>query len=526
GALTTGALTTTFTASQGLLLMIPNMFKIAGELCPTVFHISARAVACQALSIFGDHSDVMAARTTGFGLIASAGVQETMDFALIAQASSLESRVPFLHFFDGFRVSHEIQKVEEFTFDDMRAVIDQEAVKAHRQRGMSPDNPLLRGTSQNPDVYFTGRETVNKYYNMCPEIVQKVMDRFAKVIGRNYKLFDYFGVPDAENVIVIMGSGAEVVHEFVDAMNAKGEKLGVIKVRLFRPFSVKDFASVLPSSVKKIAVLDRTKEPGSQGEPLYLDVRTAIGEAMENEHLKIAKYPLIIGGRYGLGSAEFTPAMVKAVFDNLKKDKPKNHFIVGPEDDVTFTSLEYDSEFSLEGSNVYRAMFYGLGSDGTVGANKNSIKIIADNTDNYCQAYFVYDSKKAGAMTVSHLRFGKKPIKSSYLISKANFIACHNFSFLEKYDILKNLETGGIFLLTSLFDKDTVWEKLPSKVQKQIIEKEAKFYVIDAIRIAEELGLGARINTIMQTAFFKISKVIDENIAVKAIKDAIKKTYG
>jgi pyruvate-ferredoxin/flavodoxin oxidoreductase len=385
---------------------------------------------------------------------------------------------------------------------------------------------VLRGTSQNPDVYFIGRETVNKYYDECPGIVQKVMDRFAKITGRQYRPFDYYGAPDAENIVIIMGSGGQVVTETVDYLNAQGGKTGLIKVRLFRPFSAKALAAVIPESVKKIAVLDRTKEPGALGEPLYEDVRTAVGEAMEWGCLKLEKYPEIIGGRYGLGSAEFTPAMVKVVFENMTADKPKNHFVVGPNDDVTHTSLNFDPHFSLETEDVYRAMFYGLGADGTVGANKNSIKIIADNTDNNAQGYFVYDSKKAGAMTVSHLRFGKNPIQSPYLITKANFIACHNFSFLEKYDMLKNLHEGGTFLLTSLFNKDEVWDKLPPKVQKQIIDKKAKFYVIDAVRIAEDIGLGARINMVMQTAFFKIARVIDEDLAIKAIKDAIKKTYG
>ena len=525
GSLTSGALTTTFTASQGLLLMIPNMYKIAGELLPTVFHIAARSIACQALSIFGDHSDVMGVRSTGWGMLGSGSIQEVMDFALIAQAATLKSRVPFLHFFEGFRVSHEIQKVEELTFDDMRQMIDDELVKQHRLRGMSPDNPVLRGTSQNPDVYFTARETVNKYYAVCSAIVQEAMDKFAKITGREYHLFDYFGSPDAEDIIVIMGSGAEVVHETIEYLNKQGVKLGVAKVRLYRPFDAKAFIQALPKNVKRIAVLDRTKEPGSLGEPLYGDVRTAIGEAMQEGWFKSKEYPAIVGGRYGLGSAEFTPAMVKGVFDNLKAKRPKNNFTVGIIDDVMKTSLEYDSSFSVK-SDVYRAMFYGLGADGTVGANKNSIKIIADETDNYTQGYFEYDSKKAGAATVSHLRFGRHLIRSPYLISSANFLACHNFSFLEKFDMLKNVIDGGAFLLTSIYGKNEVWQELPGRVQKQIIDKKLKFYVINAVKIAEELGLGARINTIMQTAFFKISKVIDEKTAIDAIKNAIKKTYG
>jgi len=526
GSLTSGALTTTFTASQGLLLMVPNMYKIAGELLPTVFHIAARSIACQALSIFGDHSDVMGVRSTGWGMFGSGSIQEVMDFALISQTATLKSRIPFLHFFEGFRVSHEIQKVEELTFDDMRQMIDDELVKQHRRRGMSPDNPVLRGTSQNPDVYFTGRETVNEYYAVTSGIVQEAMDKFAKITGRQYHLFDYFGSPDAGDIIVIIGSGGEVVLETVEYLNKQGAKLGVVKVRLYRPFDIKAFVNVLPKNVKRIAVLDRTKEPGSLGEPLYEDIRTAIGEAMHEGWLKSKEYPVVIGGRYGLGSAEFTPAMVKGVFDNLKQKKPKNHFTVGIIDDVMNTSLEFDSNFSIESDEVYRAMFYGLGSDGTVGANKNSIKIIAEETDSYTQGFFEYDSKKAGAVTVSHLRFGKKLIRSPYLITSANFLACHNFSFLEKFDMLKNVVDEGTFLLTSVYDKNEAWQKLPGRVQKQIIDKKLKFYVINAVKIAEELGLGARINTIMQTAFFKISKVIDEKIAIDAIKGAIKKTYG
>jgi len=526
GALTTGALTTTFTASQGLLLMIPNMYKIAGELTPTVFHIAARSIACQALSIFGDHSDVMATRSTGWGMLASSSVQEAMDMALISQAATLESRIPFLHFFEGFRISHEIQKIEELTHDDMRAMIDEKYVHAHRAWGMNPEHPVIRGTSQNPDVYFQGRETVNKYYEACPGIVQKAMDKFAKLTGRQYKLFDYIGAPDAENIIIIMGAGGEAAHETVEYLNAKGEKVGVVKVRMYRPFDTKAFINSLPKTVKKIAVLDRTKEPGSLGEPLYEDVRTSIGEAMGEGVATFKEYPVVVGGRYGLGSAEFTPAMIKGVFDNLSAGKAKNHFTVGINDDVAGTSLDFDPSFSTESEETYRAMFYGLGSDGTVGANKNSIKIIAEETENNAQGYFVYDSKKAGAVTISHLRFGKKPIRSPYLISKANFLACHNFSFLEKYNMLKNLEDGGIFLLTSMEDKTEVWKNLPPKVQQQIIDKKLKFYIIDAIKIAEEVGLGGRINVIMQTAFFKISKVIDEKMALEAIKKAIKKTYG
>jgi pyruvate-ferredoxin/flavodoxin oxidoreductase len=526
GALATGALTTTFTASQGLLLMIPNMFKIAGELTPTVFHVTARAVACQALSIFGDHSDIMAVRQTGWGLLGSSTVQEAMDFALIAQAATLESRVPFVHFYDGFRTSHEIQKIEELTFDDMRSMIDNNFVAAMRTRALSPDHPTIKGTSQNPDVFFQGRETVNKYYTACPAIVQKYMDKFAKLTGRQYKLYEYVGAPDAERVIILMGSGCDTVHETVDAMNKQGAKVGVLKVRLFRPFSMADFIKALPASVKKIAVLDRTKEPGAMGEPLYEDIRTAVGEAMQIKITSFKDYPTIIGGRFGLGSSEFTPAMVKGVFDELAKPSPKNHFSVGINDDVTNASLSFDSSYSLDGADVHRSLFYGLGSDGTVGANHNSIKIIAEKTDNNTQAYFSYDSKKAGAVTVSHLRFGKNLIRKPYFITKANFIACHNFSFLEKYDMLKNLEEGGTFLLTSEYDKNAVWEKLPGFVQKQIIDKKINFYVIDAVKIAADLGLGSRINVIMQTAFFEIAKVIDSKIAIEAIKDAARKSYG
>ena len=525
GALAAGALTTTFTASQGLLLMIPNMYKIAGELTPTVFHVSARSLACQALSIFGDHSDVMACRQTGFGMLASNNVQEVMDLALIAQQSTLASRVPFLHFFDGFRTSHEVQKVEEITYDDMRAVIDDSLVAAHKARALSPDHPMISGTAQNPDVYFQGRETVNQFYVKTPDIVQKTMDAFAKVVGRQYHLFDYVGAPDAEKVIVMMCSGAETAHETVDYLCSKGEKVGLIKVRLFRPFSVEHFIRSMPKSVKKIAVLDRTKEPGSIGEPLYLDIRTAIGETMADKTAPFKGYPVCVGGRYGLGSKEFSPAMVKAVFDNLDREEPKNHFTVGINDDVCKTSLTVDETFDVP-TKSFTAMFYGLGSDGTVGANKNSLKIIGSETDNYAQGYFVYDSKKAGAMTVSHLRFGPDQIRAPYLVKKADFLACHNPSFVEKYDMLGHVKPGGTFLLTSLHGPEDVWETLPLEVQQTIIKKKLNFYVIDAIKIAEDLGLGSRINVIMQTAFFKISGVIDSDTAVAAIKTAIKKSYG
>ncbi len=526
GALAAGALTTTFTASQGLLLMIPNMYKIAGELLPTVFHISARSLACQALSIFGDHSDVTTCRETGFAMLCSSNIQEIMDFALISQQATLASRVPFLHFFDGFRSSHEVQKVEELTYDDMRAMIDDELVAAHKARALSPDHPQIGGTAQNPDVYFQGRETVNKFYLATPKIVQDTMDKFARIVGRQYRLFDYFGAPDAEKVIIIMGSGADTVHETAEYLASKGEKVGVMKVRLYRPFSIEHFVAALPKTATKFAVLDRTKEPGAIGEPLYMDIRTAVGEAMADGLLSYDGYPTIVGGRYGLGSKEFTPAMVKAVFDNLDTAKPKRSFTVGINDDVTNTSLEVDSSFELPTDGQYAAMFYGLGSDGTVGANKNSIKIIGENTDNYAQGYFVYDSKKAGAVTISHLRFGKNLIRRPYLVDKADFIACHNPSFLEKYDMLASAKEGATFLLTTSHKPEEAWNTLPKEMQQQMIDKKMKFYVIDAISLAEELGLGARINVIMQTAFFKISDIIPQADAVKAIKDAIYKTYG
>jgi len=525
GALTTGALTTTFTASQGLLLMFPNMFKIAGEMTPTVFHVSARAVATHALSIFGDHSDITAARSTGFGLMASGSVQEVMDLALITQSAALKSRVPFVHFFDGFRTSHEVQKVEEITFDDMRALLPQELITAHRARALSPDRPTIKGTSQNPDVFFQGRETVNKYYMAAPQIVQEAMDAFAKQVGRAYHLFDYFGHPEAEHVVVIMGTGAEVVHETVDWLVSKGEKVGLIKVRLYRPFVAEAFAKALPPTVKRIAVMDRTKEAGAVGEPMYTDVQTAINEALDYGWATFKDRPLIVGGRYGLGSSEFNPPMVKSIFDNLKQTTPKNHFTSGIIDDVTNFSLATDYSVDLEGDN-FRGLFYGLGSDGTVGANKNSIKIIGENTDNYAQGYFVYDSKKAGAVTVSHCRFGKDLIRKPYLIRSAQFVACHNESFLEKYEMVGKLCEGGTFLLNSMAKPDEVWDTLPKEVQEQLIAKKAKFYVIDGIGLGKKLGLGARINMIMQTAFFLISDILPKDEAVKAIKDAIVKTYG
>jgi pyruvate-ferredoxin/flavodoxin oxidoreductase len=518
GALQAGSLTTTFTASQGLLLMIPNMYKIAGELTSTVFHIAARALAAHALSIFGDHSDVMAARSTGWGMLSSNSVQEVMDMALIATAASLEARVPFVHFFDGFRTSHEVAKVEQLSADDMRAMIEEDLVKAHRLRALSPDRPVIRGTAQNPDVYFQAREAVNPFYLATPTIVQNTMDKFAKIVGRQYHLYDYVGAPDAERVIVLMGSGAEVAEETVAAMVAAGEKVGLLKVRLFRPFAVETFVSALPASVKSIAVLDRAKEPGATGEPLYCDVVTAFAE--------MGVQKKVIGGRYGLSSKEFTPAMVKGVFDELSKPSPKNHFTVGIKDDVTHTSLDYDPEFSTEVPGTVRALFYGLGADGTVGANKNSIKIIGEETDNFAQGYFVYDSKKSGAITTSHLRFGPKPLHSSYLINKANFVACHQFSFLERIDMLKAAENGATFLLNSPVGPDEVWNHLPRTVQRQIIDKKLKFYVIDGYEVARQTGMGGRVNTIMQTCFFAISGVLPREEAISAIKYAIKKTYG
>jgi pyruvate-ferredoxin/flavodoxin oxidoreductase len=526
GALQAGALSTTFTASQGLLLMIPNMFKIAGELTSTVFHVSARAVAANALSIFGDHSDVMAVRMTGFGLLAANSVQEIMDFALIAQAATLEARIPLVHFFDGFRSSHEVQKIEQLTDEDMRALISDELVVAHRQRGLSPDRPVMRGTAQNPDVFFQGRETCNPFYNACPDIMQKVMDKFAAVVGRQYKLFEYVGSPTADRIIVMMGSGAEAAQEAIEFLNAKGANLGLLKVRLYRPFSVKHFLAALPSTVKHIAVLDRTKEPGAIGDPLYLDVVTSLNEGMMDGNAPVKTMPRVIGGRYGLSSKEFTPAMVKAVFDELAKLKPKNHFVVGIIDDVTHSSLEVDHAFSTEADDVFRGIFYGLGADGTVGANKNSIKIIGEDTDFYAQGYFVYDSKKSGSTTTSHLRFGPRPIHSTYLITRAKFVACHQWFFLEKFDVLKTALPGSTFLLNSMYSPTEVWQHLPKHIQEQLIEKKIKFYVIDAYKVATQTGMGGRVNTIMQTCFFAISGVLPREQAIEAIKASIKKTYG
>jgi pyruvate-ferredoxin/flavodoxin oxidoreductase len=526
GALQTGALSTTFTASQGLLLMIPNMNKIAGELTPAVFHVSARTLATHALSIFGDHSDVMFCRATGWAMLCSNSVQEAMDLALIAQAASLESRIPFLHFFDGFRTSHEVNKIEMLTEDDMHALINMDRVFEHRGRALSPDHPVIRGTAQNPDVFFQIRETANAYYDTCPATVQAAMDKFAQVVGRQYRLFDYVGAPDAERVIVMMGSGAEAAEEAVDALNARGEKVGLVKVRLYRPFSIKHLYEALPVTVRNIAVLDRTKEAGAAGEPLYLDVVNAIQEGQRQGYGSVKLWPIVIGGRYGLSSKEFTPAMVKSVYDNLNLAKPKEHFTVGINDDLNHTSLDYDTEFSTEPDSVVRALFYGLGADGTVGANKNSIKIIGENTANYAQGYFVYDSKKSGAMTVSHLRFGPKPIRSTYLVSKANFVACHQWIFLERYDMLSSLVTGGTFLLNSPFGPEEVWDHLPRVVQEQLVAKKASLFVIDAYQVARDTGMGSRMNTILQTCFFAISKVLPREEAIEAIRKSIRDTYG
>jgi pyruvate-ferredoxin/flavodoxin oxidoreductase len=527
GALQGGALTTTFTASQGLLLMIPNMYKIAGELTAFTMHVAARTVSTHALSIFGDHSDVMACRQIGFGLMASGSVQEAHDLALVSTAASLESRVPFLHFFDGFRTSHEVRKIEELTDDDLRFMLPDELVREHQGRALNPDRPVLRGTAQNPDAFFQAREACNRYYDACPQIVEKTMARFGERTGRGYHLFDYIGHPAAERVIVIMGSGAEAAHETVEHLAAQGEKVGVIKVRLYRPFSVRHFAEALPSTVRAIAVLDRTKEPGSVGEPLYLDIVTALREAREAGLSSLAVDPMVIGGRYGLSSKEFNPSHVKAVLDELvRREGPRNHFTVGIVDDVTHASLPVDPDFDIESDERVRAVFFGLGADGTVGANKNSIKIIGEETDNDAQGYFVYDSKKSGAVTISHLRFGPGPIRSTYLIEKASFVACHQFGFLSRYEVLDYCVEGGTLLLNAPFAKDEVWKNLPRKVQEQIIEKKLKVYAIDGYRVAGETGMGGRINSIMQTCFFAISGVLPRDEAIAQIKKAIEKTYG
>ncbi|AXC15123.1 Pyruvate-flavodoxin oxidoreductase [Acidisarcina polymorpha] len=526
GALQAGALGTTFTASQGLLLMIPNMYKIAGELTASVMHVTARSIATHALSIFGDHSDVMACRSTAYAMLCSNSVQEAADLALVAHIASLESRIPFLHFFDGFRTSHEVNKILAIGDDDIRALLDDKYVIAHRQRALTPDRPVLRGTAQNPDVFFQAREACNPFYLATPTIVQDAMDRFARQTGRKYKLFDYVGALDAERVIILMGSSAGAAEEAICRLALQGEKIGVLKVRLFRPFDGSAFLASLPRTVRSIAVLDRTKEPGSLGEPLYQDTVTAVAEAFAEGRSHFLEQPRIVGGRYGLSSKEFTPAMVKGIFDELKKPNPKNHFTIGIEDDVTHTSLPYDPEFSTEDPRTVRALFYGLGSDGTVGANKNSIKIIGSETDNYAQGYFVYDSKKSGSITTSHLRFGPEPITSTYLITKANFVACHQFSFLERMDVLVAASPNAVFLLNTPFGPDEIWSHLPRKTQATILEKQLQFYVIDGYAVARAAGMGNRINTIMQTCFFAISGVLPREEAIEQIKKAIQKTYG
>ncbi|MDK2823547.1 MAG: pyruvate-ferredoxin/flavodoxin oxidoreductase [Clostridia bacterium] len=518
GSLAAGALTTTFTASQGLLLMIPNMYKIAGELLPGVFHVSARAIAGHALSIFGDHSDVMACRQTGFALLASGSVQEVMDLGGIAHLAAIKSRVPFLHFFDGFRTSHEIQKIEVIDYEVFNNLVDHEAIQAFRDRALNPEHPVLRGTAQNPDIFFQAKEAANPYYANVADVVADYMKEISKVTGREYLPFNYYGAPDAEHVVIAMGSVCEALEETVDYLTAKGEKIGVIKVHLYRPFSAKYFFNVLPETVKKIAVLDRCKEPGSLGEPLYEDVRTLF-YGKENA-------PLIVGGRYGLGSKDVTPSQLKAVFDNLKAGEPKNGFTIGIVDDVTFTSLPITEKISTAGKGTTRCKFWGFGSDGTVGANKDAIKIIGDNTDLYAQGYFAYDSKKSGGVTISHLRFGEKPIRSTYLIETADFIACHKPSYVYQYDVLEGLKPGGTFLLNCIWKPEELEEKLPAKMKKYIADNNINFYIINAVDIASEIGLGGRINMVMQSAFFKLANVIPYEDAVKYIKDAIKKTYG
>jgi len=524
GALQAGAFGTTFTASQGLLLMIPNMFKIAGELTPATMHVSARTLATHSLSIFGDHSDVMACRSTGWAMLASNSVQEVADMALVAQIATLESRIPFIHFFDGFRTSHEVGKILPISDETIRALVDDKYLIAFRKNALTPDRPFIRGTAQNPDVFFQAREACTPFHAAVPGIVQSVMDRFAAQTGRAYRLFDYYGAPDAERVILLMGSGAEAAEEAVDALNSQGEKVGMVKVRLYRPFDTKAFLAALPATVKSIATLDRCKEPGGAGEPLYQDIMTVLAENAAD--LPFVSMPAVIGGRYGLSSKEFTPAMVKGVFDELARLSPKNHFTIGINDDVSHSSLEYDPEFSTEDPKTVRALFYGLGSDGTVGANKNSIKIIGSETPNYAQGYFVYDSKKSGSMTTSHLRFGPNPIRSTYLITRASFVACHNFSFLEKMDVLEAAMPGAVFLLNSPYSAAEVWDKLPRSVQEEMLRKKIEFYVIDGYKVAREAGMGSRINTIMQTCFFAISGVLPRDEAIKQIKKSIQKTYG
>ena len=519
GALQGGTLATTFTASQGLLLMIPNMYKIAGELTPAVFHIAARTVATHALSIFGDHSDVMAVRSLGWGMLLGNTPQEVMDMALVSQSATLNARVPFMNIFDGFRTSHELGELELIPDAAIEAMIDIDAVNAHRNRALSPDNPSIRGTAQNPDVYFQNREAANRYHEAVPSIVKEKMDLFFGLTGRRYELFEYYGHPAADRIIIIMGSGAGTVKETVDFLNDRGEKVGVLVIRLFRPFSIRDFLAAIPATVSSIAVLDRSKDPNGIGEPLYMDVVNALN--VEESPIQ----PKVIGGRYGLSSKEFTPAMVIAVFEELLKDQPKKHFTVGIEDDVTHLNLHYDKTFSLDPQHLFRGLFFGLGADGTVSANKNSIKIIGSKTDNYIQGYFVYDSKKSGSLTVSHLRFGKQPIQSAYLINSANFIACHHFNYLTRYDILKDAEPGATFLLNAPYAKEEVWEKLPRKIQEEIVHKQLKFYAINAHAVAKEAGMGSRINTVLQTCFFAISNILPREEAIAKIKEAIYETY-
>jgi len=519
GSLQGGALTTTFTASQGLLLMIPNMFKIAGELNPNVIHIAARSIATHALSIFGDHSDVMACRTTGYAMLFGSNVQEAMDMALISHVATLKSRIPFLHIFDGFRTSHEISKIDMIPDEVIAEMMPEDDIRAFRERCLNPQNPRIRGTAQNPDVFFQAREACNVYYNKLPQIVKETMEEFGKLTGRVYRPFDYVGHKDAERIIILMGSGVGPVEETVQYLQGEGEKVGFVNVHLFRPFDIAELIKSIPSTVKQIAVLDRTKEPGAIGDPLYQDVLSAYVESRLN-----GQTPNIIGGRYGLSSKEFTPAMVMSIFDELGKKEPKNHFTIGINDDVTHSSLEYDPSFSAE-KESFNSVFYGLGADGTVSANKNSIKIIGDTSDDFVQGYFVYDSKKAGALTISHLRFGKYPIHSTYLISKANFVACHQFNFLQKFDVLELAKNGSTFLLNAPYSSEDVWDALPAQVQKSIIEKDLKFYVIDASRVAKEANLGTRLNTILQTCFFSISGILPQKEAIERIKQAIQKTY-
>jgi len=526
GALQAGALSTTFTASQGLLLMIPNMYKIAGELSPFVMHVTARTLATHALSIFGDHSDVMACRQTGFAMLCANSVQEAHDFAAISHSASLESRIPFLHFFDGFRTSHEVSKIAELSDDDLRSLISEEAIAAHRERALTPDKPVIRGTAQNPDVFFQAREAANPFYDACADIVERLMTRFGQLTGRHYQLFEYEGDPQAERVIVIMGSGAETVHETVNELTSRGEKVGVLKIRLYRPFSQPAFIAALPKTTRAIAVLDRTKEPGAPGDPLYLDVMTALGEARHESNPPFLSEPRVIAGRYGLSSKEFTPAMVKAVFDELNKEDQRRHFTIGIVDDVTHTSLPWESSFHTKSDDVSTSLFYGLGADGTVGANKNSIKIIGQETEQFVQGYFVYDSKKSGAITISHLRSSPRPIRSAYLINEARFVACHQFEFIDKIDVLENAAPGAVFLLNAPGESAEVWDRLPREMQQQMIEKQIRFFAIDAYALARQVGMGGRINTIMQTCFFGISGILPREEAIAHIKKAIEKTYG